>query len=125
MTGDLGVGGAMRVSTNTSIGGTLDVAGNVSLGGNVTVKGDVHVSSKVCASAFFGDGSNLTNITASIEGNISVNNATIGGNLYVGGTVTVAGVGIFESDVSVSGDLDVATNASIGCLLYTSPSPRD
>ena len=63
---------------------------------------------------FFGDGSNLTNISASIEGNISVNNATIGGNLYVGGTVTVAGVGIFESDVSVSGDLDVATNASIG-----------
>ena len=27
---------------------------------------------------------------------------------------TVAGVGVFESDVSVSGDLDVATNASIG-----------
>ena len=65
--------GAVRVSGNASVGGTLDVGGNVSLGGNVTVKGDVHVSSKVCASAFYGDGTNITGIP--ITGNISVSNA--------------------------------------------------
>ena len=80
------LGTVFRVSGNTTIGGTLDVLGNVCLGGNVTVKGDVHVSSKVCASAFFGDGSNITGIP--ISGNISVGNATIAGNLYVSGTTS-------------------------------------
>ena len=75
VSGNVNIGGTTTIAGNASIGGTLDVAGNVSLGGNVTVKGDVHVSSKVCASAFFGDGSNLSNITAVITGNISVSNA--------------------------------------------------
>jgi UDP-3-O-[3-hydroxymyristoyl] glucosamine N-acyltransferase len=103
----------VSVSGNTAIGGTLDVAGNVSLGGNVTVKGDVHVSSKVCASAFFGDGSNLSNITAVVQGNISVNNATIGGNLFVGGTATVVGNATFDGDISVSGDINVGGHVTI------------
>ena len=104
----------VRVSGNTSIGGTLDVAGNVSLGGNVTVKGDVHVSSKVCASAFFGDGANLTNVPAVITGNISVNNATIGGNLFVGGTATIVGNTTMTANLGVGGTLDVVSNTSIG-----------
>jgi fibronectin-binding autotransporter adhesin len=103
-----------RVSGNTSIGGTLDVAGNVSLGGNVTVKGDVHVSSKVCASAFFGDGANLTNVPAVITGNISVNNATIGGTLHVGGITTVVGYTHFKDDVSVSGNVHIGGTTTIG-----------
>lgn len=103
-----------RVSGNTSIGGTLDVAGNVSLGGNVTVKGDVHVSSKVCASAFFGDGANLTNVPAVITGNISVNNATIGGNLFIGGTATIVGNTTMTANLGVGGTLDVVGNTSIG-----------
>ena len=64
VSGAAGFLGTVRVSGATSLASTLDVAGNVSLGGNVTVKGDVHVSSKVCASAFYGDGSNLTNVPA-------------------------------------------------------------
>ena len=100
MTGDLGVGGAIRVSTNASVGGTLDVGGNVSMGGNVSIKGDVHVSSKVCASAFYGDGSNITGIA--ITGNISVANATVGGNLYVNGTATVSGNAAFLGQIALS-----------------------
>ena len=103
----------VSVSGNTAIGGTLDVTGNVSLGGNVTIKGDVHVSSKVCASAFFGDGANLTNVPAVITGNISVNNATIGGNAHIGGTVTVVGNGTFDGDVSVSGDMNIGGHTTI------------
>ena len=116
----------VSVSGNTAIGGTLDVAGNVSLGGNVTVKGDVHVSSKVCASAFFGDGSNLSNITAVVQGNISVSNATIGGNLYVSGTTTVVGAthlqstlsvnsaANFNSTVTIKGDVSVSGDINVG-----------
>ena len=63
VSGNVNIGGTATIAGNTSIGGTLDVAGNVSLGGNVTVKGDVHVSSKVCASAFFGDGATYNSIT--------------------------------------------------------------
>lgn len=100
VSGAAGFLGTVRVSGNTTIGGTLDVLGNVCLGGNVTVKGDVHVSSKVCASAFFGDGSNITGVP--VAGNISVGNATIGGNLYVGGTATVSGNAAFLGQIALS-----------------------
>ena len=100
VSGAAGFRGTVRVSGNTTIGGTLDVLGNVCLGGNVTVKGDVHVSSKVCASAFFGDGSNITGVP--VAGNISVGNATIGGNLYVGGTATVSGNAAFLGQIALS-----------------------
>jgi len=100
VSGAAGFLGTVRVSGNTTIGGTLDVLGNVCLGGNVTVKGDVHVSSKVCASAFFGDGSNITGIP--ISGNISVGNATIGGTLYVGSTATVSGNAAFLGQIALS-----------------------
>lgn len=70
------VSGAGTFKGNVSVSGNIDTAGNVSVGGTqtftgaatflstVTVKGDVHVSSKVCASAFYGDGANLTGIVA-------------------------------------------------------------
>jgi predicted acyltransferase (DUF342 family) len=73
----------------------------------------VHVSSKVCASAFFGDGSNLSNITAVVQGNISVTNVTVGGNLYVSGTTTIIGNATFDGDVSVSGDINVGGHVTI------------
>jgi len=113
VSGNVNIGGTTTIAGNASIGGTLDVAGNVSLGGNVTVKGDVHVSSKVCASAFFGDGSNLSNITAVVQGNISVTNVTVGGNLYVSGTTTIIGNATFDGDVSVSGDINVGGHVTV------------
>jgi hypothetical protein len=103
VSGATGFLGTVRVSGNTTVGGTLDVLGNVCLGGNVTVKGDVHVSSKVCASAFFGDGSNITGIP--ISGNISVGNATVAGNLYVSGTTSITGAAVFKSTATVSGNV--------------------
>jgi UDP-3-O-[3-hydroxymyristoyl] glucosamine N-acyltransferase len=170
VSGDINVGGHVTIAGAVSLGSTLDVTGNVSIGGtsNITGKaefeGDVSVSgglvvggtvtisganvqaanAKVCASAFYGDGANLTNVPAVITGNISVNNATVGGNLYVGGTTTivsnlsvggtasiggavnllstatVSGAAGFLTTVRVSGNttiggtLDVAGNASIG-----------
>ncbi len=120
VSGAAGFLGTVRVSGNTTIGGTLDVAGNVSLGGNVTVKGDVHVSSKVCASAFYGDGSNITNIPMSIAGNISVGNVVVGGTLSVSGathlksTVSVGGAATFNSTVTVASNVSIGGTVSIG-----------
>ena len=118
VSGTAGFLGAIRVSGNASVGGTLDVAGNVSLGGNVTVKGDVHVSSKVCASAFYGDGTNITGIP--ITGNISVSNAQVGGTLKVSSTATIEGATHLKSTLSVNGavnlasTLTIASNISVG-----------
>ena len=111
VSGTAGFLGAVRVSGNTSVGGTLDVAGNVSLGGNVTVKGDVFVSSKVCASAFYGDGTNITGIP--ITGNISVSNAVVGGTLRVSSTATIEGAAVIKGGVSLGDVLKVAGATTI------------
>jgi len=60
------VSGAAHLKSTVSIGGaatfasTVTVSGAASFLSDVTVKGNVFVSSKVCASAYYGDGSNLT-----------------------------------------------------------------
>ena len=56
----------------------------------------------------------LTNVPAVITGNISVNNATIGGNLFVGGTATIVGNTTMTANLGVGGTLDVVSNTSIG-----------
>ena len=71
------------------------------------------VNARVCASSYYGDGSNLTGITTSIEGDISVNNATVGGNLHVGGTVTAVGAAIFNSTVTVVGAAHLQSTVSV------------
>ena len=68
--GTLDVGGAANFSSTVTVAGAVSLASTLSVGGNatflsdVTVKGNVFVSSKVCASTYFGDGSNLTGIVA-------------------------------------------------------------
>jgi len=146
VSGDINVGGHVTIAGAVSLGSTLDVAGNTSIGGTFMATGaatfddDVSVSgglvvggtvtisganvqaanAKVCASAFYGDGANLTNVPVNITGDISVDNATVGGNLYVGGTVTVIGAATFDDDVSVSGNVNIggtttiASNLSVG-----------
>ena len=146
VSGDMNIGGHTTIAGAVSMGSTLDVAGNTSIGGTFMATGaatfddDVSVSgglvvggtvtisganvqaanAKVCASAFYGDGANLTNVPANITGNISVNNATIGGTLHVGGITTVVGFTHFKDDVSVSGNVNIggtttiASNLSVG-----------
>jgi UDP-3-O-[3-hydroxymyristoyl] glucosamine N-acyltransferase len=106
-TGD-GTNSALKIATNAiQISGVLEASGSVSLGSNL------RVSDKVCASSFYGDGSNLTGVTATIAGNISVSNATIGSNLYVGGTVTVAGATHLQAAVSVGGAATFGSTVSV------------
>ena len=59
-TGD-GTNTALQIAQAAArITGVFGVSGAVSLGSNL------HVKEKVCASAFYGDGSNISGITASI-----------------------------------------------------------
>tara|TARA_R100001086_G_scaffold236924_1_gene160721 strand:- start:1568 stop:2665 length:1098 start_codon:yes stop_codon:yes gene_type:complete len=52
----------VTVSGAATFNSTVTVSGNATFTSNVTIKGDVHVSSKVCASAFYGDGANITGL---------------------------------------------------------------
>ena len=72
VTGDLqniqsgdGTNSALQISTSV-----INVAGKFGVSEDASVSGDLLVGSKVCASAFYGDGSNLTGIT--FTGDVSV-----------------------------------------------------
>ena len=119
ITGNTGFLGTVRVSGATSLEdavvmkSTLTVVGATHLQSTLSVAGNGTFAEKVCASAFFGDGANLTNVPAVITGNISVNNATIGGNLYVGGTTTIVGATHLQSTASINSTLKVGGTTTI------------
>ena len=56
--------GAGTFKSNVSVSGNMNIAGNTSIGGTVTIVGaNVQAANaKVCASAFYGDGTNLTGL---------------------------------------------------------------
>ena len=117
-TGD-GTNTAMQISTSI-----INITGSFGVTENASVSGDLLVGSKVCASAFYGDGSNLTNVPASGDVSVSTlrvtNDATIGGALSVGGavnlasTLTVSGKAEFDDDVCVSGNTVLVGNLAVG-----------
>jgi len=81
-----GTNSALQISTSI-----IQVAGKFGVSDDVSIAGDIQILGKVCASAYYGDGSNLSGVTATIEGNISVSNIVAGGTLNVGGTATITG----------------------------------
>lgn len=122
--------------SNYAIGiGSTQVPSGVRLatGGVQITDNDINVPGSITANTFFGDGSNLTNVTAtnSIYANVAgiatysglsgiatyanvagISTNVIGGigsvtQLNVAGVSTFVGVGTFQSDLYVGGDLDV------------------
>jgi len=55
-------GSAITVEGAATFESTVTVSGAATFQSTVTIKGDVHVSSKVCASAFYGDGLNISGL---------------------------------------------------------------
>ena len=106
-TGD-GTNSALQVATNA-----VKVAGTFAVSGAVSLDGNMHVDDKVCASAFYGDGSNITGVTATIAGNISVSNATVGGTLHVAGITTLAGATHLKSTVTVGGAANFGSTVTV------------
>jgi len=106
-TGD-GTNTALKVATNAvQVSGALGVTGSVSLDNNL------HVDNRVCASAFYGDGSNITGVTAVIAGNISVSNAVVGGTLQVSSTATIVGATHLKSTVTVGGAANFGSTVTV------------
>ena len=106
-TGD-GTNTALKVATNAvQVSGALGVTGSVSLDNNL------HVDDRVCASAFYGDGSNITGVTATIAGNISVSNAVVGGTLQVSSTATIVGATHLKSTVTVGGAANFGSTVTV------------
>ena len=56
------VEGAATFESTVTVSGAANFQSTVTVLGNGTFKGDVHVSSKVCASAFYGDGVNISGL---------------------------------------------------------------
>ncbi len=106
-TGD-GTNTALKVATNAvQVSGALGVTGSVSFDSNL------HVDNRVCASAFYGDGSNITGVTAVIAGNISVSNAVVGGTLQVSSTATIVGATHLKSTVTVGGAANFGSTVTV------------
>ena len=66
LTGDGGTT-ALKVATNA-----IQITGALGVGGNVSLDGDLHVDDKVCASAFYGDGSNISGVTIPLSPEIDI-----------------------------------------------------
>ena len=94
-TGD-GTNTAVKIATSAvQVDGTLFVGQTFGVSGDASVAGGLAISNKVCASAFHGDGSNLTGLVftgdVSVSSLIVTNNVTVGGNVTIGGNVMVSG----------------------------------
>ena len=131
---------------NTSETNAIVFVANADLDGNSSIglesDGDLHYNPStgtVTATAFVGDGSNLTGITASTIGTLSGANAisfrdtdlainsSTDGQMDINADVTVdiqAPTTALSGDITISGN-DISFGNSETCLLYTSPSPRD
>ena len=132
-----GTNSAMQLS-NTAIRstGALDAAGDVSVGGAIYTDGNV------CATAFFGDGSGLTNVSLSVSSSVAHFTAnTLNVPTCASITNLVAATGSFTTKVSgvagefsgivsaltfdgaltgdVTGDIDGATGSFSACISST------
>jgi len=130
-TGNANIGGNMVVNgTSSFVGniiGTANVTANIAAG-NILTNGQVSAAGNITANYYFGNGSQLTGVTASTSGfpvtagtsNIAAaTNGNIG--VTVAGTsnvVTFASTGVYVSGiVSASGNIVSAANISGGNLL--------
>ena len=108
--------GAAKATGTFGVDGNASVSGNVQIGGTVSIDGAnvAAPNAKVCASAFYGDGSNITGVNSSIGGNVCVGNISVVGNAYVSGTSQFVSKVEFDDDVCVSGNTVLVGNLAVG-----------
>ena len=125
--GDGGVA-AVQIGTGISIAGITTLAGSggiTTTGGDLYVGGDLNVKTAlkvgtaitavagiVTANYFYGDGSNLTNITAVSGGTIGIQSGTT----YIGSGITALGISGSNSSLTISAP-------SSGFSTITLPTP--
>ena len=102
---------------------TLQVTG-------LTTVGVVTGGTSISAGVYYGDGSALTGIDAStLKSGSDIKAQAVGTGVVVTGVLTATSA-VFDGNVTVGGTITYQDATSIdvlgiGCLLYTSPSPRD
>ena len=102
-----GIGGSLGIG-NTQPTKALDVTGAGNFSGDLFVGNNVNVTGTVIGNV---QGQLTGNVAGTLAGNA---NATVGVSTL--NNLTIAGVATF---------INAIETANIGCLLYTSPSPRD
>ena len=107
------------VSTLNSSGGITTTGGDLYVGGDLNVKTALKVGTAITAVAgivtanyFYGDGSNLTNITATSGGTIGIQSGTT----YIGSGITALGISGSNSSLTISAP-------SSGFSTITLPAP--
>jgi hypothetical protein len=93
----------------TSVGtlSSLTVTANIT-GGNLNTSGQVSATGNIRGNYYFGNGSQLTGITATIGPTISVTGNITGGNLISNGILSTAGNAIVNGNLDVGGKISVA-----------------
>lgn len=115
-----GSGWGLNVSNNVYVGGDLLVSGNITLdaigfddlivAGNTALSGTLSVGDN----ASFADGVLMTGS----EWGLNVSNSVyVGGNLLVGGTVTLDAIGF--NDLTVTGNASIAGDTTLSTVIFT------
>ena len=129
--------GEITFVTDAKFDGTVGIAGtltyedvtNIDSVGVITARDGLRVTGIATATAFHGDGSQLTGISAGAVGGASTNQVFYENDNSVDVSYTIstdrnamaAGPIAIKSGVTVT----VPSGSFLTCLLYTSPSPRD
>jgi hypothetical protein len=108
--------GTSYSGTNATLSGSLIVSGgtiNSLAVGNLNASGDITTTGAIRAANFYGDGSHLTNISASAISGLSADHITSGTDAVTvyGGTHGIS----TTADLEVSGTVKVAGTGSEGC----------
>lgn len=127
--GKLGIGIASPTHKLT-VDGTISGSGNVKIDGSISASADVYVTGAVSANAYYGDGSNLTGISAgSVSGSGRIYSTTgietsgylnVTGNIDSAGDLTAATITMNGFVVDADGDtnlksLRVDDGSFVGC----------
>ena len=107
------------ITTTAGAGGITTTGGDLYVGGDLNVKTALKVGTAITAVAgivtanyFYGDGSNLTNITATSGGTIGIQSGTT----YIGSGITALGISGSNSSLTISAP-------SSGFSTITLPTP--
>jgi hypothetical protein len=92
-----------NTTSNTITVGGLTSTGNVIVTGSTTLVGTLSASSNISASAFYGDGSNLTGLAATFD-QVTDNGSTTTNAITVGG-LTSTGNSVITGSLTVSGSI--------------------
>ena len=105
----LSIGGHANLSSTTHLVGAAVASSTLSIAGHANITSSVYVGGNVSATYYFGDGSNLTNVSASSISSLDdVSDTKVGGSNFTGSFLNQC-----DQEAPTTGTLDSA-NDNIG-----------